>query len=882
MLVVNSGSESAFLNAKIASYSSPDGAKGLKSRMEAAPEKTAKWVRWILNQVHLFSQKSFTTTQDSLSSEKIQLFLNVLRAANIFVEENMLGDGGVQLQRVLEDAIRAGNGKIAVQMVRDGYPVTVTEQNAARDCNLPNVVEAILHVIVPSKKPLNTLLLWACEEGHIQLADTLIQKGADVDDGYGEPLQLACKSRHSKLACMLIKRGAAVPNSIMDTACKRLTKSTVIQMMRSCGGFSLSMAYEAGRAELLGDLIRHKVDTQKEKISGEMFAYAAGAGLVDIMEWLLSKIPKEERLGYLNGKYGDSSPLIEAIVKKQISATKFLLSRGVDCTLPKKRSLIKAGCSLEVTQPPLFFAARAGLVEIMELILSKIPMEKRLEHLGGNNEKFSVTPLGAALANGHEATAMWLLKAGANVALPGEALYAAAQAGFVDIMELIFSKVPVDERQKLIDGGYSNYEETLLEAALWNKHEAAAMWLLKAGVSYDALKKKREGATPLYAASKAGFEEVVRLILLEIPPEEKENYINRERKFAYHGYLLEMALKERHVDVAKQLIRAGGSIEKMYFGSGTLLESWLNWIVPETDVEFVELILNAASPQRKEQLLTTESLFIALDNNRLDIAQTLMKHGVEVTQGEGTRENSHSPLQCALEKGFEEVVEHILARIPLEKKGRAQQLGVASALVAACKNGHENVALRLISFGVNMFFYRSPGGETALACAREKGLEKVEAEILNTMVTEFEKNALRGKTLTKMLDSCSDSLEFFNVEKIGDVQVCDREIILDDKTSFFVNSKLLAARSEYFKGLYECGFRETGMTQTKLQDVDSPVFEQWLKFQYTGKTEITHGNFKVLADVSNRFLDKKLQEKLRKWLLHHPECSQWKAKLSLL
>lgn len=82
-------------------------------------------------------------------------------------------------------------------------------------------------------------------------------------------------------------------------------------------------------------------------------------------------------------------------------------------------------------------------------------------------------------------------------------------------------------------------------------------------------------------------------------------------------------------------------------------------------------------------------------------------------------------------------------------------------------------------------------------------------------------------------------------------------------------------KCDYFKA------REKFNTQEPIQETKPEILKQLLRFLHTGHLEITHDNFRELAEVSSRYFMEKAQDRMNGWLAIHPECAHWKEWLLL-
>lgn len=66
---------------------------------------------------------------------------------------------------------------------------------------------------------------------------------------------------------------------------------------------------------------------------------------------------------------------------------------------------------------------------------------------------------------------------------------------------------------------------------------------------------------------------------------------------------------------------------------------------------------------------------------------------------------------------------------------------------------------------------------------------------------------------------------------------------------------ILSSRSDFFKTIFECSFREQGQNHLKLPDIDRDSFEAILEFIYTGETDLTDRVVEILMAADRLLMD---------------------------
>src|SRR2546426_4750217 len=191
------------------------------------------------------------------------------------------------------------------------------------------------------------------------------------------------------------------------------------------------------------------------------------------------------------GAAGPVVPLIEAVKKADKVAVRALLQQQIDVNLPEADGMTA-----------LHWAARLDDLQTADLLIRAGANAKAANRYG-------VTPLSLASADGNAAMIEQLLKAGAdpNTALPeGEtALMSAAGTGNVAaIKALLAHGAGVNARE-------SSKGQTALMWAAAEGHAAAVQLLIESGADVDARSKGK--FTPLLFAVRRGAIDVVRVLL---------------------------------------------------------------------------------------------------------------------------------------------------------------------------------------------------------------------------------------------------------------------------------------------------------------------------------------------------------------------------------
>jgi len=111
-------------------------------------------------------------------------------------------------------------------------------------------------------------------------------------------------------------------------------------------------------------------------------------------------------------------------------------------------------------------------------------------------------------------------------------------------------------------------------------------------------------------------------------------------------------------------------------------------------------------------------------------------------------------------------------------------------------------------------------------------------------------------------------------------KMTDVEFLVGEET-FGAHRSLLCARNPVFAAMFASGMKEAENGQVRIEDVDPPTFERFLKFLYTGMMESSAMDEKLFA-VGDKYQVETLMELCRPATLT-PDTDDgiWKALLSL-
>jgi len=94
----------------------------------------------------------------------------------------------------------------------------------------------------------------------------------------------------------------------------------------------------------------------------------------------------------------------------------------------------------------------------------------------------------------------------------------------------------------------------------------------------------------------------------------------------------------------------------------------------------------------------------------------------------------------------------------------------------------------------------------------------------------------------------------------------DINFTLADDTIVFAHKMILAARSDYFRTIFEGSFRESVQTRINMKEIESSIFLALLRFMYTDEIADTDDHMVEVLIASGRFLLDDLKQRIEKHL----------------
>ena len=505
----------------------------------------------------------------------------------------------------------------------------------------------------------NTGLHVACQAGQGDIADLLIQLGADVntkdkltvlhsngikikDRFTTTPLHLACLHSQTHIVSLLIRHGAHVNSQ---------SQSGKTALHYACQ--SQSQAASVAISRLLLDS-GADVNSQDDDENTPLH-YAVRQGSSDTVSLLIS-CGADVNVRNKN----KHTPLYYACRSDNPSTVKLLIQSGakVICVhqmvacgdVDALKTFIQQGADVNQNDPsmecsPLHVACAMGHNDLVTGLMQ----------WGGRADVRDVsgyTPLHYALKQQHLDTAGLLIELGAGINEQSEAgitpLHHAASKGHTSTAEFLIN------HQAEINV-HANNGCTPLHFAVSQGHTATADVLMHQGASLNL--QDQFGDTPLHKAARRGYTSVVCSL---IQHGADVNAQNEERISPLH-----CAASEGLTDTIDLLVHQGANVNVQDNNGLTPL----HWTVAKGHKDTVDLLIHSgADINAQNNIYGVTPLHYAAIEGLADIAGLLIRHGCTINVQE---KNSHTPLHFAVMQGHRDTVElqiHSGADIDVQNK----------------------------------------------------------------------------------------------------------------------------------------------------------------------------------------------------------------------
>ncbi|CZT09569.1 uncharacterized protein RCO7_03690 [Rhynchosporium graminicola] len=462
----------------------------------------------------------------------------------------------------------------------------------------------------------NTALYHAAQNGHTEITELLLERGAKIDqksffDGW-TPLKIAAKKGHLSVVRLLLKYGADInentgpAGNALQMAAEggdlRLV-TTLVECgadVNTCGGrfhTALQAAAFGGHEEVAQYLIDHNADLNIQGGEAGSTLQAAVAGSApearrqSMVRLLLEYNADIELQG---GQYGNS--LQAAIAQENREMTELLLSCGANVKANVMMEGVKYGNALQA----------ACHIRDKELVERFLDLGADIHAAGG--EYGSVIQAAAHVTDNEDIISL-LLERGANVNQPGGRFGSALQAASVCPGALAVDMLVKNGADINAQGGiYGN----VLQAAVHGSNEDAARRFLAGGLDING-------------------------------------------KGGKYGNILQASIESCKAEFISYLLDQGADINAQGGEYGNALRAAVFW----KREHIIQLLLDRGARPDHQHMDTSfgSPLRLAAGRGYLSIVKILLDHGAEVNW---RREQSTPALAAAITGGRKDVVELLL------------------------------------------------------------------------------------------------------------------------------------------------------------------------------------------------------------------------------
>ncbi|MBR5522482.1 MAG: ankyrin repeat domain-containing protein [Akkermansia sp.] len=509
---------------------------------------------------------------------------------------------------LLNCAVDKGDIRIVRLLIERGAPLSLDNWGIAVSRYVRLKIEDGALIVWFVMDEIRYPLHYAVEKGYTEIANYLIEAGADFKASDGKLLEFAAKEGHVELVKRLIEGGALDDHLDEDSDEGRLLVDVA----------------EKGHTEIVKLLLAdpridvNKTDKYADKYGDSALHKAEENGHVEVVKLLLLAlgvdVNKIDRYVYNAFRH---IALDKAAGKGQVEVVKLLLSvPGIDVN----KTDVYGNTALHN-------AAENGHVEIVKLLLSAPGIDVN------KTDEYRRTVLYGAARNGHVEVVKLLLSAPGIYVNCCAPLAPAAEKGHVEVVKLLLSVPGIDVNKT------DEYGNTALHEAAENGHVEIVKLLLSApGIDVN------HGRALRYAAE-SGQVEVVKL-LLSAPGID----VN-------HGLALHMAASRRHVEVVKLLLAVPGiDVNK----AAKYLPTPLSHAAYKGHTEIVKLLLAAPDIDVNKTVKSGNTpLSHAANKGHTEIVKLLLAvPGIDVNRA---NKDGYTALSFAEKQGHTEIVELLKA-----------------------------------------------------------------------------------------------------------------------------------------------------------------------------------------------------------------------------
>ncbi|KAK7094359.1 hypothetical protein V1264_005934 [Littorina saxatilis] len=522
-----------------------------------------------------------------------------------------------------------------------------------------------------------TGLLVACKAGQGNIADLLIDLGADVNvmvslllEGPQIPLFFACHTGLIRTVELLLKHNAVIDaiNKWKETAlhcacqCESPTASAdITRLLLDAGAdvnardtLGMTPLHDAawnGYTETLRRLIHYEADLNAKDNEGRTPLHCASTasrpGII-ITQLVEAK--------------AETGRVHQAVVRGDVDALMTLLQQGADVN----QHDTSMGCS------PLHTACLLGRTDIVTWLTQHGAKVNAVDAM-------KKTPLHYVCAAGQTHVARQLIDEGADVNASDEPkstpLHEAADKGNIEIVVCLL------EHGAQVDATADN-NTTRLHTACENGHAETWQCLLQHGADVNAVSEWN--GTPLHTACQNGHTQTAQCLL--------QHGANVNSVSKWNETPLHRACEKGHTQTAQYLLQHGADVNAVSEWNGTPLHT----ACEKDHTQTAQCLLpygahvNAVSEWKKTPLHT------ASEKAHTETAQLLVQFGVDL---DAVLECYGTPLHTACRNGHTETAQYLLQH---GADVNAETTLNCTPLHLACRHGHTETAQCLLQHGADV------------------------------------------------------------------------------------------------------------------------------------------------------------------------------------
>lgn len=642
----------------------------LSSNNMLTASQTDIFLKWVIDQNHMDTLKSFL----QIKTPTVQAFSTRILESGVRIKDvkflQLLLASGVKFDGVLEQAIQINELSFLTLLLRSVVDLSLLSGTSG-----------------------GRLLRWIAKTRYTEIAQILIQNGADVNleiEAGIDTTSLFTAVGYSDIGMVkcLLGAGARVgtwcrhyPHTALARAVFRRKRDFVVVLLEKYANVdSWTMELAALHARDMYPVLLKKIGKDNQRITVGDILYAAERGAQAFSDFLShheGRVSQEQL----------EKALKQSIEYDKFGATSALLTNGVDPNGP----------SLDENDRPLMFAACRPGITYSELLINagasvNLPY---LLKLAVKENNFDLLNL--------------LIEAGADLGTYGpEALESAALCDRIEMAAL------------LLDNGtaINAFGEALtgLQAA---RNIEFAQYLIGRGANVNAPASAVGGRTALQEAAERGDVEMVAFLLDEhadvnAPPAQAEGLT------ALEAAIWGLTSEREKGQIFKLLLENGALINGQDYRPNSILHD----LIEENQEELIRLAVEAGADVNRmsSDMEARTPLQLAAGEGRLGVVKLLLEHGAEVNAPPGYIYGM-TAFQAAVtcETLSMELIQFLIHN-HADIHAAAGVKGGATALQGAAIYGHIKIALMLLQMGADVNARPAvKEGRTAIEGAAEHG-----------------------------------------------------------------------------------------------------------------------------------------------------------------